>query len=294
MAAIATTFPYLTIPDEAVAFGRWVVSCGSALPTVDPDALPDWSYHQVLNIGATVTIPYDQVRLHLRIADDAQLGAMIAWQCLATQSRGASTPVSLVADTTATRLTLADAPLGGILSLSLHLVLLDPGSGTIDPLSPILPGAILWTTKHSILLEGDAARFPTAVADFSSLDNGFPNAHWWLELHIDEDALDAPSDSAMRLWLNENSALAKSILDDDPAGAALVKVMTSDVYRQLIRAAFDIESFSIEVDYGVGSIGHTLQTLFQTLDYSDINLARSAHIEDPTRLDARLQSVVNK
>ena len=144
------------------------------------------------------------------------------------------------------------------------------------------------------MLEGDAARFPTAMADFSTLDNGFPNAHWWLELHIDEDALDAPSDSAMRLWLNENSALAKSILDDDPAGAALVKVMTSDVYRQLIRAAFDIDSFSIEVDYGVGSIGHTLQTLFHILDYSDINLARSAHIEDPTRLDARLQSVVNK
>ncbi|SDB85587.1 hypothetical protein SAMN05216410_0480 [Sanguibacter gelidistatuariae] len=294
MAAVASTFPYLTIPNEAVIFERWVVSCGSALPSVDPEALPDWSYHQVLNIGATVTIPYDQVRLHLRLANDAQLGATIAWQCLATQSRGASIPVPIMADTTATRLTLDGAPLGGILTLSLHLVLLNPGSGPIDPLSPTLPGAILWTTKHSILLEGDAARFPTAKADFSALDNGFPNAHWWLELHIDEDALDAPSDSAMRLWLNENSVIAKSILDDDSAGGALVKIMTSDVYRQLIRAAFDIDTFSMEIDYGIGSIGHTLQMLLHMLDYSDINLARSAHREDPTRLDARLQSVVNK
>jgi hypothetical protein len=182
--------------------------------------------------------------------------------------------------------------LGGLLEFETCLVL-QAASRSRGRLAPYRVGSILWMEAYTVLLEGEAARFPVELVEFSRAGiQGGADAGW--VLHWYPDDLDAAALGTVRLFLNaEHALITRAAGGDraDPLVAAVTSAIYFDVARTLVNGALDHEQFDDDGSWPNGSLGFVLQQLLHTLFPSrSIASLRSQRELAGTEFDAMLQA----
>jgi hypothetical protein len=152
---------------------------------------------------------------------------------------------------------------------------------------------VLWTETQRVALEGNAARFPMAAVDFTTLARVPDGAAWYVDW--DHEDLDSPVLGGLRLLLNSAHPRMASIArtaTDDPAAPLVRSLIECDVARHLAHAALGNERFVQTPDaFPEESVGRLLSDLLATV-WPGIPVAslRARLFQDPARLDAELQA----
>jgi hypothetical protein len=253
--------PYLTAKRDRVAAAAWLGPNDQALHTV-----ADWDYGTGIRASRGLEIDVAGVRGDCGLSADARLAVTVVWRSTRTAMRGALpvTPIPRSADhwTCELRLRLEGAELGGELRLLTRLLLAEAGSEA-QPLAPDLAGALLWEDRHTVLLEGGAARFPMEVIDFRTARLPAAEAAWYL--HWPSEDLHQPVLGALRLYLNEGHPTIRALVNgelNDELGEAVLSTRRFDTARALITGALaDNEFLEDPNPYDAGSVGATLRRL---------------------------------
>ena len=293
MAIRRRTPTFRILQDRDITFDGWSIALGDSASGETSSEVADWSYDQPLRVGVSITADWPTLRGKLDLGPSAIAGLLIAWRCPSAQSRGASEVSRLDPHVTNAELTLIDVPLADVVHLQAQIVLVDGGRLPGGPLGARVPGSVLWSTDQSVRIEGDGSRFPTAVTDFKLSGNFGDNAHWHFELNVNASNLDHPADSAMRLWLNETSPLTKLMLAGNE-GTDILGVVRADIYRQLVRAAVQVDPTDFGDDHPEGSVGAVLVAALFVGGFHSHEEAIAAYEHNPSLVDSRLQSAVVK
>lgn len=252
--------PFLMAPPDTVDFS---ISWHHSLPSgIEPlgDRIIDWDHRTVLSLQAQLEIDVPAVLLGIHSGRRTGLTVVVSAGSSTTRLRG---PV-WIGDVTATRSTrmaidvaIAGKELGGRLDLLTQLVVTTPDP--TDDLAPRQEGAILWSHRHSVVLEGDAAQFPTEHADLSQPPYDLPKAAWLLEILTDD--LDAAAASAVRLVVNDTHPVMTRIREGDssPHSLLAMSVVRWEVTRRLVDLALDLPEFADrDEDFEEDSLGWML------------------------------------
>lgn len=236
--------PFAVASDDSVRFTTsWRVVRGDHTEALG-DSIRDWDYMTVLSLQAELEVDVTEVRRSAHIGKRCGLTVVVSAGSSATRMRG---PIwsGQVWSVTRERLRIgvdvAGAELGGRLDLHTQLVVSEPDPA--DDLGAATPGTILWTNRHSVMLEGDGPQFPTESGDLSQPPHSLPKAAWWLDIVTDD--LDVVAAAAVRLIVNRAHPIMKRVLDGDtsPESVLALEVSRWDVARQLIEFALDSPEF---------------------------------------------------
>ena len=283
---------YLTLSDRDVRCDPWSVTMSGASPLADPVQIEDWSYFQTMEISVSVEVDVDKARVDLGLGPDARLGLVIIWTCTGTSLRGSSTISLLEGGQTTARLVLDGGNLRRDVRLECQVVLVQPSLAPTSQFAPDAPGAILWAAARVVKLEGDGARMPILAVSFSRyLTSASAGAMWWLR--IEGDDLDAPADSALWLWINEESPIVMEMLNKPSSDKAKLTshFMRLDLYRQLVDFGLKHDSFDLNTEYEEGSLGAVVAGPLRLFN-ADTATLRARYRDDPQRLEAELQARV--
>ena len=289
-------FPYLTATNECWQLGPWRRLDAGADAEL-PDRLDDWDYSVPLSLASNVVVNVSRVRKIAHLSSEDSLVLAAIWEASSTGIREAASRHELPADGERSfelLLNLDGAMLGGHLTLERQIVLSSVGSGD-DRLAARLGGSIILResrgSRTTVILEGDAARFPTEVIDFGQLQIAEPDALWWLELDL-TDLEQAPL-SSMRLYVNGgHPAVRRALAGNDGIGELVRSVLRWDVARALILRALGHDDFCNDWDtYQEGTVGLTLQELIQRYWPGEhAESLRARRQSNPARFEYQLQA----
>jgi hypothetical protein len=230
-----TVPPFAVSDGDCVRFRRgWHLHRGGVSELLG-DRVSEWDHQTVLRLGADLEVDAAAARRTAHQGPGAGLAVVVSAASSSTRLRGPVWHAELAShaeEHLVVEIHLAGTELGGRLDLVTQLVVSDPEP--VDELGATLPGAVIWRRCDSVLLEGQAAQFPTEAADLS---DRLPKAAWLLEFFADD--LDAAAAGAVRLVVNEAHPIIRRILDGErsPECDLALKVMHWDVARQLVEAA---------------------------------------------------------
>lgn len=288
----AAAAPYLLPPDGAVTAQPWTNEDGVEIS----ERLDHWDPNTDLNLVRVVEIDVDLIRESCLLGRDSALALTATWSSTTTRIAGHGPVVEL--GTTegllraAMHVEVSGARVGGRLDLNTKLVLRYPGREP-SPISPKRLGATLWAEEDRIALEGSAARFPIALADFSGT-RLYPDGAAWV-LEWDSDDLDAPVLGGMRLLVNKNhDSLLQTLKtgSSDARAAAVRSFVIFDAARSLITGALCNERFVENPEaYAEGSVGRMLFELI-ALCWPGIPVAalKARSVDESSRFGAELQA----
>lgn len=259
---------------------------------LNPSSLENWTYYQTIHLSTGVVVDIAGAFESLGLGADATLGLAVTWTCPSTSMRGGSQASEISHQDSSVQLDITNEPLRGRIDLQVQIILVAPGEEPLSPFSPRIAGTVLWSSEHAIVLEGTGARLPIVSTRFESLDLPNTTGHWYLQ--ISDVDLDSPVDSALRLWVNEESPMMQQVLEnmEAPESEFPLMFMQYDMYRQLLHTAIRIKDFELRRDYPEGSYGAALATPWAMLGYRDMNDARAAFDDHPSLIEARLQALV--
>jgi hypothetical protein len=278
----------------AVEPDEWLVEIhGEQLPV--PNLLKGWDYSTPLRFESTLRVDRTRILSDCGLGEDASVSAIAAWWASSTNIRqlGCSRPL-----THGEHVTLAVAVpaglAGGQLTLQRMLILERPGR-TRTTLAATTPGSILWREPRErqtkVVLEGDAARFPTEMIDFTSSRVADPDSLWWLDHDLSD--LDSTPLATLRLYLNESHPMVKKMVAGgaDEVSAAVSQVLEWDITRTMCHAALDTSEFIRQWgSFRPGSLGEALELLLRRLWPGDDATSLSAlRAQDPGVFEARMQ-----
>jgi hypothetical protein len=262
-----TAYPYLRPSVSRIGLSPWEYTEG-ALWFELPAALPRWDYATPVALRRRISVDVAGVLADCQLQSSAELTVTVVWRSTSTGLRGACDPRPLNAGaaTVEIAINLDGSLLGGVLVLHTHLILGNPGR-TRAPLAPKRHGAILWTDKATVLLEGEAARFPVVLVDFERFPLATPGAAWYLDVR--RGALDHSTLGALCLYINSTHSdvvKATQVTSDDPAARAIVSALRYDITRALVNVALDEEEFVRAPDaYADGTLGATFRRLLHLI-----------------------------
>jgi hypothetical protein len=288
--------PYLQARDGVEA-GPWSVTVRGET-TENPLVLSGWDYATTLRLTSTVAVEPNSVREQCELGPRARLALVALWSSSSTNLRCLAAQAELGDEATSVLIDFDIEPgvAGGRLTLERRLVLIEPANGGSE-LAATQPGAVLWrehgSTSTTLILEGDATRFPTEPVDFAKLPHlAASDAVWWLLADLTD--LGATPLGAVRLYVNESNPVVRRLLEGvaDDQTRSLSEVLEWDVARSLIDRALDDADFSAAWGaFAAGSLGQTLQILIQkVLPGHDLDSVRALRAADRGLFDARLQA----
>jgi hypothetical protein len=274
----------------------WVLAHGGSSEAL-PAFLPHWDYNSDLVLVRTVVVDVGGVRHDCSLNDGDPLRIAAVWRSTGTALRGC--------------LFRSDLPLGGGLhSVSLFgevpakdlagevevetHVLVPTARATAEPLSPHYAGSVLWTDAVTVVLEGNAPRFPVELVDFQTvLWAPHPDASWYVSWNRYD--LDQPMLGSVRLFVNaRHPRVVRAMSQDAQDGEARVirSAIYYDVGRSLIRAALNDDQFLENPEaFSPGTIGRAVARLLRFLFPTDSPTSvRSAMQERPEHFDSDLQA----
>ncbi len=260
-------YPYLRPDASRVDASPWEYTEGAVLLEL-PAALPRWDYATAIVMRRRVVVDVAGTLADCQLHSSARLAATAVWRSTSTGLRGASElrPLNLDERTVELALDIDGSVLGGVLVVRTHVVLADPGRRA-GPLTPTREGAILWSDEASVLLEGEAARFPVALVDFERFPLATPGAAWYLDVR--RGALDHSTLGSLCLYLNASNpqvVRATQASNDDAGVRAIVSALRYDITRGLVNVALDDDEFMRAPEaYADGTLGATLRRLLQTI-----------------------------
>jgi len=283
--------PFLLPPADAVSHGGWHLS-GPEGDALLPDEMDHWDYQTTLNLNAAVSVDRALVTSSCELSDSSELGLVVTAHSTHTGVEERMAKVAIPEQDRydlAVHVELPGENLGGRLTLRTTLVVLAPSP--LGPLSPVLPGSILWTTEHRSYLQGTGAQFPTDASDFAQARLGSPNAGW--DLYIDLTDPDALFMSAVRLTLNSGHPAIKRLLDGatDESTQQLERTLRWDVVRQMVMLGLETpEVLERDVSLDAESVAGILRnTLAQVWPQDDAEAVRGWFINDRARIERDLQ-----
>jgi hypothetical protein len=286
---------YLLPDDEAVLLGPWLDYGGLEIR----DRVEHWDPVTDLELTRAATVDLDAARSQCALGADSAFALIAEWRAPSrTRLGGAGKPVELGHLTGVVRAPVSvkvpgrDA--GGRLDLTVRLVLRSCGSDP-TPISPRRLGAILWTDTERVMLEGSAARFPTAAVDFGEVPKVPDAAAWYLDWNVAD--LEHPVMGGLRLLLNRTNPRIVSAVrstSDDPAAPLIRSIIRSDIARQLIRAALSSDEFMDSPDsFTDDSVGRLIRDLIASIWTGiPIDAIRERALRDPARFDADVQAAL--
>ncbi|MFC1545199.1 hypothetical protein ACFL44_00735 [Gemmatimonadota bacterium] len=159
--------------------------------------------------------------------------------------------------------------LAGDISLTCELVLTGVEvDAARSPLSPALPGRLLWKDSSILLLEGQGSRFPVEIRDFEEAGGWYPPGAGW---HLEWDRTDPSAQflaSVMLLINSRNEAVRSSAtsIELEDWQEILLSAMYYDVGRRLIRGMLTCTQFKEFPDeFEEGTVGHSVRLLLGLL-----------------------------
>lgn len=251
-------FPFLTLPDQVVKMGEWMI--GDIGEPLFPCAtiLDFWDYDRDLEVALelNVDLPAASEALDLG-SDDLELLA----QLKVGTGRGI-TPrtilhsISVPVDETDGRATLTAKLDGYLLSSRLWLeasLVLAAEPGSTGRLSPVQPGSRLWNSSLDVLLEDDGdSRLPMEAISFSQIfkDRRHEDALWYLDWR--QNAWDSDFAGNVRLYLNKDrETFLQKVLAGDPFH---LQMIMADVMLQLVSAYISSEVSDSPYGHDEGSL----------------------------------------
>ena len=261
--------PFLSLPDEAVTLGRWMIA-----PTGQPSLpvksmLEEWDYASDIELRGSILVDMPAAARILSIPED-ELKLAIVLKLVTGRGRFprvVERVSSQVADSATDKPQDLHALVpGNTLSGRLHTrieVLLATSAKNASILSPTQVGSRIWSYEFSVELEdGGDNRFPIEVVSFTET---FPNhrhvtAPWYLSWR--PGGLAADFNGSVRLYVNSDHAeLAERVVDGD---ALTLQAILGDVMVQMVGAALDAEDLEEQLDAcEEGSVGAQIAGWFE-------------------------------
>lgn len=263
MARIA--FPFLTIPESAVAFGGWLIGDPGAELRPAPDLLENWDYERDLEVAARMDVDFSEVASALCLpTDQLSLAAVLSIGTgTGSKPRRIDHWVEKVLDASRPDVELAvgipGRSLSGRLRLEAQLLLQSPIEANVA-LAPKSRGARLWRTHHDVLLEdGGSSRFPVEMTSFAEHFRGRREemAPWFL--HWSKESLHADFAGSVRLYINSDyEDLAARFQEGD---RCTIQAILGDVMIQMISAVLRTDHADTELSAcEEGSVGHQVKS----------------------------------
>ncbi|MBX3738962.1 MAG: hypothetical protein KF715_19875 [Candidatus Didemnitutus sp.] len=208
--------PAYARPDpECFSAGPWRALHGRSLSDGEP--IRDWD--PSLALQCTREIEIDLVRLSRSggLKPGAFVSLLPTWWSEETSLRGCGAAHHIQVGASGGRqrftleITVPAEEIAGSLQLRSVLVLAAASPAMErDRLAPRRPGSVLWEDSISVLLEGDAPRFPMSVVDFVTDAVGPASACWCLEFSPPDPTL--PAMAALRLLVNSRHEIFRQAL----------------------------------------------------------------------------------
>ena len=285
-------FPFLTLPDEAIGFGGWLVGDPGTPLKPAPDLLEGWDYARDIEVCAALDVNMPRASDALGIPQgELELFVVLSVGTGAGSKprlvrRVAGTSIGPVRGSAQVREVISGVSLSGRLRLQLDL-LLERRSGTAGVLSPRLRGSRLWRSSHDILLEdGGSARFPMELLSFSRFFRDRPErfAPWCLQWSPGN--LGADFSGSVRLYVNaDDETLAERFSSGDHA---TLQAILGDVMSQMISSVLTSEDW-VDTPFDEGTVGHQIQSWLEMI-FPGQSLAslRSLRDHQPGRFHAEI------
>ena len=261
------------------------------------DRIEDWDYSVPLSLTSEVTVNVEKLRADSLLSDDDSVVLVAIWEASSTGIREIGCRQALPPEGECTfelLVNLDGSLLGGVLTLERQVVLAAAGASPV-PLAARFAGSVILREERSetksLLLEGEAARFPTEVVDFAQLRIAEPDALWYLDMagaDLEKSAL-----SAMRLYVNgAHAAVRRALSRDDGTGELVRSVLQWDIARAMIHRALDNDEFVEDWDgFEDGTLGGALQQLAQRVWPSEDGASlRARRDANPARFEYQLQA----
>jgi hypothetical protein len=180
---------------------------------------------------------------------------------------------------------------GGSVELRTALVLTEDWEEA-SPLVAKRIGAVLWSDRVAVALEGSAARFPVTVLDFADVPGLAETAPWALEWSPRD--LDQPVLGAMRLLVNSAVPVVVAAISGggDPRDVAIAALIRFDVARSLVHGALSQKTFAQGTgEFETDSVGRMLQDLLGRYWPGTATESLARRLADtPHRIESELQA----
>lgn len=259
------------------------------------DRAEHWDPDLTLRLNRTVVVDVDAVVTSTGVASADRLAIAAVWKSDRTRLRGPGMSVPLGGRSGEIRISLSlDVPghlAGGTLEIRTVLIRTE-GDEEESPIVARRAGAVLWSERVTVALEGSAARFPVTVLNFSEVPGLAGDAPWALEWSPRD--LDQPVLGAMRLLVNSGvprvvEAISRS---DDTENRSIASMVRFDLARSLVHGALSEEEFVQRTrEFEADSVGRMLTNLLDRYwpGVAPEMLARRL-VETPHRLESDLQA----
>jgi len=287
-----TILPHLQTTD--VEASPWMVSIRNQLLT--SELATGWDYQTPLHAASTIEADPFSIRQDCSLHSEDRLGIVALWHSSSTNVRERAFFTELSqAGPVKIEFEIPPGRVGGILRFSRQIVLVGTGQSQV-PFAAVRPGSILWQeNRHpptGLILEGEAARFPTEVIDFSAAPVGEPEAAWWLSMTLDD--LEVSPLQALRLYLNGEHPMMKRMLagGEDEAIQMVRSALEWDVARSIVTHALENSDFV----HGFGTFpSDSLGEMVEFLAYKywpgrDAKSLRALKEGNPGRFEYQLQA----
>lgn len=271
--------PYRFLSSNSVSWSEWWLERAGVREPL-PEHVPSWDYASADVIGLSVDVTKSPV-LEATGLERIELVEVVALaDCPALLRR--FTARKRLADENSQEIELSiDLPPGEAaqrLELSAFLLLAED----IPPRArtAFRRGSRLCVgPRRSVLLEGDASRFPTEAVPFSALS--LENAPWTLNAVFDD-----LSDSFMgsvRLMVNEEHELGRAVLGS-PVEPQLEARLKLEVLRSLVALASTQDMYDDD-EFPADSVGQVLDSMCKLYLNRSLREATETYTRDPIKFD---------
>ncbi|MCG3776028.1 MAG: hypothetical protein JW395_2877 [Nitrospira sp.] len=293
---VARTRPFISPDPRSVEASPWIkdgdqhLEDGTLLPTWDPSTQVTVVRMVQINIGLMMETG--------RILPGSRLAIVPTWWSPGTGLRGKGSDAVFTAEgTTKKQLDISMVLPGEQLRHSVQartsLVLIDrPSRPSPDPLSASRSGSVLWHDEISVVLEGDAPRFPVTAVNFSENFLGNQMTCWCLEWSPRD--LEAPALSCLRLWINKEHQLfyeAAVATAPAPEQLAIRSTLRFAIAEEMLSMALDHAEDLEQGTFDHGSCGKVFVDLIEQL-FPDMepSALKQLRLREPGRFSAAIQS----
>ncbi|WGM21725.1 hypothetical protein QEH68_06010 [Paenarthrobacter sp. OM7] len=284
---------HLVVEDGIIGPPEWEYAVNGQAANLTGGMLPDWNYFSDLDVSCNMTLNLPNLRRELHVADDLVLAWVLIARSTSSPVITASAPLPVTSGAQEVAITVPASTLGGVLTLELEMGVLSSSKEEPGDFAPSQVGHTVYRTVSKIVLEGDGGQLPILPVSFK--DHGITNPSsslWWLRV-LSQDLHD-PAAASLWMWINTDNPQLQPLIDhvDSDAGDLWMQILKMDFIRQLLREALSHAELDESRDYPEGSLGALLLGVVKLVG-SSLKEVRSKYGDDPGRVEADLQGVVN-
>lgn len=275
-------------PDPALFRPSDPVLSVNGIDVGDPDTVEGWDYSADLRVAWEVEIDKIQMleQCGLGPSTDVRLG--FRWRSAKTTLFESGVGAALVNGRNQIEARIPSDRTGGVLTISLFVLVMGIQAHECSPLSAHRPGSILWSEPRQVFLEGVGSRFPLVAVEFPQ---GEMQKGMW-EFAPSSNDLESSAMGSFNLRLNTGHPSVRKLLDSPAAAESKVlqKLLKADLHRNLISWALregpQIRSYEDDTIGGV--LWSTFRRFFPESEFEEMS---SSMETAPWRVEARIQAV---